>query len=271
MTEAELLFSKVFNCSRISLYLDRDIKINKKISSFLASVLKRRIQGLPLPYILGKIEFMGLVFEVNEEVFIPRPETEILVETVLKLVSSVPCLPSGRKYRVSSVNILDIGTGSGCIAISLAKFLSNVKITATDISLEALKIAKQNAILNNVKINFLLIDLFNNYELRTNNYELIISNPPYVPTTEIKRLQPEVRCEPRIALDAGRDGLDFYRRIITQSPLYLEKCGFLIMEMGFNQANAIKDILKNSHSFQIIEVVKDYNGIDRVIVARKNG
>jgi len=262
MNEAEFLFTEVLNCNRLSLFLNKESLLDKEKSTLIASVLKRRIKAEPIQYILGKTEFLGLEFKVNKDVFIPRPETEILVETAIKIVQS-------SEFIVHS--ILDLGTGSGCIAIALAKFLPNITITATDISEKAIEIAKQNSILNNVKINFLLSDLFNNYELRTKNYELIISNPPYIPTTEIANLQPEIRYEPAIALDGGRDGLDFYRRIVDLAPNYLNKCGFLIMEMGFNQRKSIENIFKKSGNFQIIEIVKDYNNIDRVIVARKIG
>jgi release factor glutamine methyltransferase len=155
--------------------------------------------------------------------------------------------------------------------VSLAKFLPNARITATDISESALSIARQNAILNNVsdKINFFASDLFTEYGIRTTEYDLIVSNPPYICSRDIDALEPEVRREPRIALDGGRDGLDFYRRIINSAPRYLSKGGLLIMEMGFGQCKEIKNIFQKSGQFNIIEVIRDYNNIDRVIVARK--
>lgn len=263
MTEAELLFTQIFNCDRVDLYLNKDLRLDRDKSSLISTALKRRFSGEPIQYILGKTEFMGLEFRVNRDVFIPRPETEILVEIVIKIVHQ--CTSAS----VHQLRILDIGTGSGCIAISLAKFLTNASITATDISNEALKIAKQNALLNNVEVNFLQSNLFASYELRTMNYELIIGNPPYIPAADIDYLQPEISYEPRIALDGGRDGLDFYRKIINQAPDYLKEGGFLIMEMGFNQCMGIKGVFKSSGKFEIIEVIKDYNRIDRVIVARK--
>jgi release factor glutamine methyltransferase len=202
---------------------------------------------------------MGLEFLVTPDVFIPRPETEILVEKVIDLVH-------GSGFMVQS--ILDIGTGSGCIAVSLAKFLKDIKITATDISNKALEVAQQNAELNEVEINFLQSDLFSNHELRTKNYELIVTNPPYIRTQDIEALQPEIQYEPTVALDGGADGLCFYRRIIKESACYLKEDGFLIMEMGFNQKDAIENIFKRSLNFKIIETVKDYNNIDRVVVAK---
>ena len=260
MNEAELLFTDILNCSRQSLYLDKDILLDKTKSYLASGVLRRRMQGEPIQYILGKAEFMGLEFKVAPDVFIPRPETEILVEAVINIVQS-------SEFKVQS--ILDLGTGSGCIAVSVIKFLPGVKVTAADISESAIKIARLNAMLNNVQIDFLLSDLFDNYEPRTMNYELIISNPPYICTAEIEALQPEVKYEPRMALAGGEDGLDFYRRIIKESPAYLKKGGFLIMEMGFNQKDAIKNIFQKSGYFEIINSIKDYNNIDRVIIAQK--
>ncbi len=260
MNEAELLFTDILNCDRMSLYANKDLSLDKVKSSLVSAALKRRIQGEPIQYILGKAEFMGLDFRVTPDVLIPRPETEILVETALKIVRMFKCL---------NVKMLDIGTGSGCIAISLAKFLKNIKVTATDISNVALEIANQNALFNNVKINFLQADLFADYRLPVTDYDVIVSNPPYVPTQEIDTLQPEIKYEPRLALDGGEDGLNFYRRIIHGAPRYLKKSGFLIMETGFGQKDAIKNIFQKSGAFKIIEWVKDYNNIDRVVVAKK--
>jgi len=266
MTEAELLFTEILNCDRATLYKKSAQPLTKFESQKLSSVLKRRIAGEPLPYILGKTEFMGFEFRVMPDVLIPRPETEILVETA--------CKYSHIAYRISHiVDILELGTGSGCIAVSLAKLLPNANITATDISEKALKIACYNAQLNNVsdKIKFIQSNLFTNYQLPFTNYDIIISNPPYVASGEIENLQPEIRYEPRIALDGGCGGLDFYRRIIAEAPHYLKENGFLIMEMGYSQAEEIKNILKISGNFEIIEVVKDYSQIERVIIAKRIG
>jgi release factor glutamine methyltransferase len=210
---------------------------------------------------LGETEFFGLEFKADKDVFIPRPDTEILVETVIDIVKVSKC---------QSVKVLDLGTGSGCIAVSLARFLPNVGITATDISDKAIKLAKSNARLNNVaeKITFIQSDLFSDLEFRISDFDVIVSNPPYIPTAEIAYLQSEIQYEPIIALDGGSDGLDFYRRIISNSPYYLKEEGFLIMEMGFNQVEDIKNIFKELGNFEIIEVVKDYNNIDRVMVTQ---
>ncbi len=256
MTETELLFSQVLDCDRLSLYLNKDKYLTKKELELISSALERRIKGEPLQYILGKVEFMGLELKVNEDVLIPRPETEILVETALKYAGNE-----------KSPKILDLGTGSGCIAIALAKNLADTKIDASDISPEALRMAKQNAELNKAKINFIQSDLFKG--LRNKQYAIIVSNPPYVEEAQIGRLQPELRFEPRVALSGGMDGLDFYRRIITESADYLNRNGLLIMEIGFGQRPGLEKIFLDSEKLRIIEVIKDYNNIDRVIVARK--
>lgn len=265
MTETELLFSELLNCNRLALYLHKDSSLEKAQSHLISSALKRRALGEPLQYILGRQEFMGLEFKVNKYVLIPRPETEILVETVL---NTVRCL----MLDVKCLNILDIGTGSGCIAISLAKFILSVIIIATDISPLVLKVAEENSRLNRTedKINFIQADIFSikHNTLNIKQFDIIVSNPPYIPSDEIDNLQMEIRYEPKIALDGGKDGLDFYRRIVCQAPLYLKENGFLIMEMGFGQAEMIKNILKNSGNFEIIDIVRDYNDIDRVIVAK---
>ncbi len=259
MNETELLFTEVLNCSREKLYLDRKRILTQEESRFLAFAIKRRIKGEPLQYILGKTEFMGLEFKLKPPVFIPRPETEILVETTINIVKLLNC---------HIVKLLDIGTGSGNIAISLAKSFPSAEVVATDISKEALEVARKNALLNNVKINFLESDLFSNTELSSKKYDLIVSNPPYIPRFEIENLEAELNYESRIALDGGIDGLDFYRRIIKESSGCLKNDGFLILEIGFNQCQTIKELFKSVEEFKITKVVKDYNDIDRVIVVR---
>jgi len=277
MNEAELLFTEIFNTTRAGLYLDKDLRLDKDKAYFISTVLRRRIQGEPLQYILGKCEFMGLEFKVTPDVMIPRPETEILVEKGIDLVRSLGLGVRSKELGVGSWElgvrsweILDIGTGSGCIGISLAKFLQNCKVTAVDISENALIVAKENAKLNNVEINFLHSDLFNACELESNRYDLIVSNPPYIPSSEIDSLEIQLQYEPRIALDGGMDGLDFYRRIICQAQAHLKADGFLILEIGFGQAIKIKNILEKTRNFAIIDIVKDYNSIDRVVVAKFN-
>ncbi|MCX5710014.1 MAG: peptide chain release factor N(5)-glutamine methyltransferase [Candidatus Omnitrophica bacterium] len=254
MHEAELLFTEVLNCGRPELYLNKDLKLSKEKGALISDVLKKRALGEPLQYILGKSDFYGMQFKVTPDCLIPRPETEILVETA-------------RKYPAD--NILELGTGSGCVAISLAKVLIQPRITATDISDKALAVAKENALNHKVKIDFIKADLFNAYGLLPDTYGLIVSNPPYIASGDIATLQPEVRNEPRAALDGGADGLEMYRRIASGAAQFLVDAGHLILEMGFGQAQDIIKILKKTESFEIIEIAKDYNNIERVVVAQK--
>ncbi|MGD9014729.1 MAG: peptide chain release factor N(5)-glutamine methyltransferase [Candidatus Omnitrophota bacterium] len=261
MNESQLLFTQILNCSLDQLYLERERRLNPKEAGFLLDAFRRRLRFEPIQYILGKTEFMGEQFRLTPDVFIPRPETEILVETVIDYTNRRPPIA----YR-----ILELGTGSGCIAISLAKLLPNFKITATDISQAALNLAKENARLHNLddKINFVRSNLCESLPKGDMKFGICVANPPYIPTAEIGSLEPELGYEPRIAFDGGLDGLDFYRRIIVQVPAYLKRGSFLILEMGHNQCAEIKDLFCSNKNFQIVQVVSDYHNIERVIVAR---
>ena len=213
----------------------------------------------PVQYITGQTKFCGLDFIVNEDVLIPRPETELLVETVIAF-----------SYQSSafSLKILDLCTGSGCIAIPLTKNIPECKIVASDISEAALDIARLNAEKNGVcdNIKFVQSDLFSNI---TGKFDIIASNPPYIAGYEFKSLQKEVLMEPHIALDGGKDGLDFYRRIISEAARYLDRGGYLIIEIGFGQKEAISKIIKDYGELKLLEVKKDFSGIDRVVTATK--
>jgi release factor glutamine methyltransferase len=270
MNETELLFTQILGCSRSGLYLEKGKKIPREYSLLIAGALKRRISGEPLEYILGTTEFMGLPFKVGPAVLIPRPDTEILVETALRYAAGQV---ESHKPEARGSRILDIGTGSGCIAVSLAKSLPEARITATDISPEALEIARQNARLNAVqdKIDFLNCDLFPPCELQPASYDLIISNPPYIKSDVIATLQAEVRHEPRIALDGGASGLEIYRRILRLSPDHLKPQGSLILEIGFDQKEDLVNIIDSLQIFEVKEVIKDYNNINRVLVLRLKG
>jgi release factor glutamine methyltransferase len=201
---------------------------------------------------------MGLKFKTDKRALIPRPETEVLVEETLKL--SV-----GKKIE----NILDIGTGSGNIAVSLAKFLTQVKITAVDISQGALELAKENAVFNQVdkQISFLKCDICSEeFWGGLERFDLIISNPPYIKSSDLPNLPLDVQFEPQIALDAGSDGLKFYRAIIRKAERLLNKSGLLALEIGLGQKEQLIEIL--NEKFEALKIIKDYNSIDRVIIAR---
>lgn len=234
----------------------------------------------PLQYILGTTKFCGLDFVVNESVMIPRPETEVLVETVKELAFSL-------KGTARSLKILDLCTGSGNIAVSLANSLMarpcspstlseaegltkgglDCKIVASDISQEALDVAMLNADRHGAsgRVEFIRSNLFDNIN---GQFDIIVSNPPYVARKEFTELQKEVLMEPRIALDGGDDGLDFYRMIISAAPTYLRRGGYLAMEIGYGQSYGVKEIIAEAGSLEFIETREDQYSIDRIVVAR---
>ena len=219
--------------------------------------IKRLIAGEPLQYITGVQEFMKMNFVVTKDVLIPQPDTEILVEEVIKIAN-----------KLHNPYILDLCTGSGAIAVSLAKSIPNVKIVATDISKKALEIAKYNAKLNGVlnNIDFIESNLFD--KLKNIKFDIIVSNPPYIATSEIKTLPKDVRQEPTIALDGGKDGLDFYRKIYEKGHDFLNRQGYLCVEIGYNQKEAVKKIIEGQKRYVETYFKKDLCENDRVIVTQ---
>ena len=257
--EAEILLSHTLKVPRINLYTDYERVISpEKLAEFKKLIL-RRSQREPLPYITGKAWFMSLEFEVSPEVLIPRPETEKLVEVVIELA------------KTSNLELLaDIGTGSGCIAVSLAKYLPHVFIYATDISEKAIEIARANAEKHQVadKINFLKGNLLE--PLSKEKFDLIVFNPPYVKTAELKELQPEIKkYEPKKALLGGEEGLDYYQKIIDQAHNYLKNRGCLVFEVGAGQADKVSDLIQETKLYKQPKKVKDYSGIERVVIAQR--
>lgn len=219
--------------------------------------VKRLILGEPLQYITGRQEFMKLNFLVTKDVLIPRADTEILVEEVIKLAEGI-----------NNPTILDLCTGSGAIAISLAKYVKNVHICAVDISTKALQIAKKNAELNGVKnnIEFIESNLFE--KLKDKKFDIIVSNPPYIETETIRTLSKDVQREPKLALDGGKDGLDFYRKISDNGYKFLNRQGFLCLEIGYNQRITVKQILESKKRYVNIRCLRDLCENDRVIISQ---
>ena len=219
--------------------------------------IKRLISGEPLQYITGVQEFMKINFIVTKDVLIPQPDTEILVEEAIKIAN-----------RLDNPLILDLCTGSGAIAVSLAKNIPNAKIVATDISKRALEIARQNAKLNGVlnNIDFIESNLFD--KIKNIKFDIIVSNPPYIETDEIRKLPKDVRQEPTIALDGGKDGLDFYRKIFAKGNEYLNRQGFLCVEIGYNQKEAVRKIIEKKERYVQTYCIKDLCQNDRVIVTQ---
>ena len=249
ISETEWLIAETLGVRRNAIYMLQNI--SQKDYLKIQRVLKQRMRRIPLDYIIGRSEFYGLSLKVDNNVLIPRPETEILVEHVLNVVND-------------NDKVLDIGTGSGAIAIAISKN-AKVKMIAVDISKGALTVAKENAKEHNVNVEFIESDLFSN--LKDEKYDIIISNPPYIPTKDISSLDIEVKDnEPLSALDGGSSGFVFYEQIIDKLDKYLKVNGYLFLEVGINQAQTIAEMLKNNYD---VEIIKDYNGIERIIKARR--
>jgi release factor glutamine methyltransferase len=263
---AELLLAQCLGFSRETLYANFRREIQAEEKEALDELLRRRMAGEPLQYLLGHQEFWSVDLKVDPRVLIPRPETEVLVEEALAILE----IPSRREPRV-----LDIGTGSGAIVVALTKDLGEIFAVATDISHEALLVAKENARDAGVdqRIRFVQGDLLSPFRPLTGGvFDLILSNPPYVCRPDIEELTREVKDhEPRVALDGGEDGLDFYRQMSCQVPAYLREGGWLLVEMGQGQGAKISALLEQSGCFRGPELVRDLSGIERVIKVQKAG
>jgi release factor glutamine methyltransferase len=270
--DAEVLLSHTLGLSRAGLYVRLSTPLTSSQREMFWSLIARRAQREPLAYLTGEREFWSLTFTVSPAVLIPRPETEIVVETALRLLAQSPA--HQRHSEAHRPNILEIGTGSGCIAIALAKELPNAELWAVDISMAALTIAQGNAQRHKVSdhIHFQPGDLFSPITYANEQFDLIVSNPPYIAQPDLATLQPEVRdWEPRMALDGGHDGLDFYRRLVTESPSYLRPGGWLVVELDAGQVSDVLSLVHAQHTFGESYSVKDYADHERVVVAYKAG
>ena len=255
--DAELILSKTLGLSREKILLNLNEKINDEVLEKFNYYLKLRKQNRPIAYILGFKDFWKYKFQVDKNVLIPRPETEIIIEQALK---NLP--------KLSKKNILDIGTGSGCIIISIIKERENCKATAIDKSLKALKVAKLNAEMHHVqkKIKFLNIDVDKYF---ANKYDLIVSNPPYIKDIEILSLDKDVKLnEPKLALSGGKSGLNKVFKVIKKSQKLLRTKGKLILEIGEKQSKEVKKFLIKNN-FNQIQVFKDLSRKDRCIIGTK--
>ena len=229
--------------------LELDYSLYKKIISIMDKVK----DGYPLQYAIGKWNFFGFDFKVDKRALIPRPETEILVETILSIDSN-------------KKKILDIGTGSGAIAISLSKFLKDSKIIGVDISKDAIDLSNENKeLLKSYNVEFIQSDLFQNVY---DTFDIIVSNPPYISKNDYEKLDSKLYYEPQNALLAEDNGLFFYKEIISKAMSYLNESGIIIFEIGYNQKQAVINLLKE-YRYKDIHSIKDYNGFDRIIYARK--
>ena len=255
--KARLLMQYILNRPReyILVHDDKQLTLRQNVDYF--KLIKKLIEGVPLQHITHQQEFMKLMFYVDENVLIPRPDTEVLVEEVIKLAKSI-----------NAKKILDLCTGSGAIAVSLAKYIEGSQITATDISRKALSIAKLNATNNNVedKITFVSSDLFQN--ISEEKYDIIVSNPPYIKRKVIKTLDKEVKREPIIALDGGNDGLDFYKKIIGNAYQYLKYKGYLCLEIGYDQKDEVIDLINKEKKYIDTYSKKDLFDNDRIVITK---
>ena len=259
--DVEILLEKALgNVDSLYIRLNLNKELTQEQEDLFNIFIQDRLKGRPVAYIVGNREFMGLDFYVQEGVLIPRPDTEPLVEELIELCR-------GKE----NLNILDIGTGSGAITISLAKYLNTSKVKSFDISDIALEVGKKNAISNEVddRVEFIKSDLFSSIENKSIQFDVIVSNPPYIPKKDIETLHTQVKdYEPYIALEGGEDGLDFYRSITEQSRMYLKENGILAYEVGHDQAQDVAEIMK-SNGYTKIYTKKDLQGIDRVVIGYK--
>ncbi len=255
--KARLLLQYVLKKPRQYLIVYDNQKLTDKEEQEYLKYIELVAQGEPIEHITHQKEFMKLDFYVDENVLIPRQDTEVLVEEVIKIAQNI-----------RAKKILDLCTGSGAIAVSLAKYLENTQITALDISRKALDVAIANAKNNHVqeKITFVESNLFQ--DLRQEKYDIIVSNPPYIRRKEIETLDKEVRKEPKIALDGGEDGLDFYREIINKGYEYLKCGGYICLEIGYDQKEEVMQIIKDKKQYTETYCKKDLYDNDRVIVTR---
>jgi len=265
--DAELLLAHTLRLSRVQLYTQFDRPLTEVELQQYKTFFKRRSEREPLAYILGKKEFYSLEFEVSPAVLIPRPETELLVEKTMELLKNAPA-PSFDKGGIQGgFKIMDLGTGSGCIPISLAKHLPQAQLTAIDFSEAALNIAKSNAKKHGVEeqINFLHQDIFNLELNPGSKFDAILSNPPYIPEADFLKLEPELTFEPSQALIGGKTGLDFYEHLFPWAKDHLHPSGFALFEIGFNQAEEVEKIATNT-GFQKVNILRDYAGHPRMIL-----
>jgi len=254
---ARILLANILNEPKEYLVINDKEEVGVEILEKYNKQIQQIIDGYPLQYITNHQEFMKLDFFVDENVLIPQPDTEILVEEALKSYE--------KEYNGKEIKILDLCTGSGAIAISLKKYIAMSEVTAIDISHKALEVARHNAEENKVSVRFIESDLFEKIDEK---YDMIVSNPPYIEREILKDLPKEVQKEPKIALDGGIDGLQFYREISNKAYKHLRQNGFLIIEIGYNQKESVTKILEKEDKYRNIECIKDLGKNDRVIKAQ---
>jgi release factor glutamine methyltransferase len=253
---SKLLLIFVLKVDKQYLVINKDENIEEEQYIKYKELLQKIIEGVPLQYITKNQEFMKLNFYVDENVLIPQPDTEILVENVLEICN---------KKNNEDLKILDLCTGSGAIAISIYNELKHVDVFASDISKKALEVAIKNNKLNGTNVKFIESDLFENINQK---FDIIVSNPPYIKTKTIKTLSKQVQNEPKLALDGGEDGLDLYRRIINEAYNYINDEGYLCLEIGYDQKEDVQAIFNKYNNYKEIKVIKDLSKNDRCIITK---
>lgn len=265
--DAEELYCFLTGMDKVALFLRANEEVDPETEKKYFDLIARRAERIPLQHITGTQEFMGHTFRVSPDVLIPRQDTETLVEEAARTIQNTPKekLTFMEKLRgVKEWEVLDLCCGSGAIGISLAKICSNIKVTASDISSAAIKVATENADNLRAKIKFVEGDMFAPHAGK--KFDMIVSNPPYIRTAMISILQEEVKThEPLGALDGGRDGLEFYKIIVAQAADHLKPGGFLMLEIGHDQGEDLRKMLKDDGRYTPAEVIKDLPGKDRVV------
>lgn len=258
--KARVVLADLFGKNKEYLMIHGEEEIEDGLNKIFLDKIERLKNNEPLQYVINKQEFMGFEFYVDKNVLIPQPDTENLVEEIIYLTEKI------RKSDKKELRILDMCTGSGAIAISISKLIENSLVYASDISKKALKVAEENSSKNQANVLFFESDLFKKIS-ELYKFDIIVSNPPYIETDTIKTLSEEVKNEPMLALDGGKDGLDFYRKISEDAKKYLNKDGFLAFEIGYNQKFAVENLLKEN-GYKNIYSRKDLSGNDRIVVGQ---
>ena len=255
--EAELLLAHVLGIKRLDLYLQFDRPLTQAQLEDFRQVVRRRLKREPIQYITGRTQFRSLNLATDQRALIPRPETEVLVSVVLEYV----------RAEARALRLIDIGTGSGAIALSIAREAPSVSVHATDISAEAAALARENAAENGIEMPIWTGSLFHPVP-ECEQFDIVVSNPPYIAVSERPQLQPEVRdWEPASALFAGQDGLDVVRELVAASPARMTAGGLLALEIGSTQAGEVESIIGKSSSFENIRVIRDLSGRERIVTA----
>ena len=265
--KVDTLLQYILKINKVDLLINSEKNVNIEQEEQFVQYINEIIKGKPIQYNTKEQEFMKLKFYGEENVLIPQPDTEILVEEAIKKFYEIS------EKSKKKIKILDLCTGSGAIAIAIENYIKNsvthsnidVEIWAIDISKEAIEIAKKNAMINNSSINFILSDMFEN--IKENNFDIIVSNPPYIETDTILTLSKEVQSEPHLALDGGKDGLDFYKIIANEAYKYISDNGYVLVEIGYNQKEDVIQLFKQHDKYVDIECVKDLSMNDRVVEA----